>query len=186
MAQTNVAIAWYTEEEWRRLKKRAVDRDELDNSYAEWQQNATNVIAQFAQRGIEAIPVFIRVKELAAWCRKQGRALDGQSRAEYAAFKLRQIDTQTADSLTATHIPKRKNPIPFLDDLERLYEGAHDKSQEPPYPYDEQKELIQLPKTVQQELKTLVTSGKKVQAIKRVVDLTGAGLRVAKDYVDTL
>ncbi len=186
MAQTNVAIAWYTEEEWRRLKKRAVDRDELDNSYAEWQQNATNAIEQFAQRGIEAIPVFIRVKELAAWCRKQGRAIDGQSRAEFAARRLRQIDTQSADSLTVTHISKSKNPIPFLDGLGKLHERTHEKSQEPPYPYDEQKETIRLPKTVQQELKTLVSSGKKVQAIKRVVDLTGAGLRVAKDYVDTL
>jgi ribosomal protein L7/L12 len=32
----------------------------------------------------------------------------------------------------------------------------------------------------------LIQTGKKVEAVKRVTELTGAGLRISKDYVDSL
>ncbi len=55
----------------------------------------------------------------------------------------------------------------------------------PPYPYDE-KVGIQLPPEVEQEIKGLVKSGRKVEAVQRVFNLTRAGLKNAKDYVDGL
>ena len=55
----------------------------------------------------------------------------------------------------------------------------------PPYPYDE--ELgIQLPEQIEREIKALVSSGRKVEAVQRVLKLTGAGLKISKDYVDGL
>ena len=55
----------------------------------------------------------------------------------------------------------------------------------PPYPYDE-KQGIQLPQEIEQEIKALVKSGRKVEAVQRVFNLTRAGLKNAKDYVDGL
>ena len=55
----------------------------------------------------------------------------------------------------------------------------------PPYPYDE-KLGIQLPPEIEQEIKGLVKSGRKVEAVQRVFNLTRAGLKNAKDYVDRL
>ena len=55
----------------------------------------------------------------------------------------------------------------------------------PPYPYDE-KQGIQLPEAIEQSIKALVSSGRKVEAVQRVLKLTGAGLKVSKDYVDGL
>jgi ribosomal protein L7/L12 len=43
-----------------------------------------------------------------------------------------------------------------------------------------------LPAEIERELRRLVSTGKKVEAMQRVLSLTGAGLRVAKDYVDKL
>ena len=53
------------------------------------------------------------------------------------------------------------------------------------YPYDE-KVGIQLPEEIQREVKALVKSGRKIQAVQRVFQLTRAGLKNAKDYVDGL
>ena len=55
----------------------------------------------------------------------------------------------------------------------------------PPYPYDE-KVGIKLPPEVEQEIKGLIKSGQKIQAVQRVFQLTRAGLKNAKDYVDGL
>jgi hypothetical protein len=55
-----------------------------------------------------------------------------------------------------------------------------------PFPYDIRTHTISLPAQIEREVRRLVSTGKKVEAMKRVISLTGAGLRVSKDYVDTL
>ena len=55
----------------------------------------------------------------------------------------------------------------------------------PPYPYDE-KQGIQLPEAIEQSIKALVQSGRKVEAVQKVFQLTRAGLKNSKDYVDGL
>ena len=55
-----------------------------------------------------------------------------------------------------------------------------------PFPYNKSTHTISLPAQIERELRRLVSSGKKVEAMKRVISFTGAGLRVSKDYVDQL
>ena len=55
-----------------------------------------------------------------------------------------------------------------------------------PFPYNRRTHTISLPAQIERELRRLVSTGKKVEAMKSVISLTGAGLRVSKDYVDTL
>jgi ribosomal protein L7/L12 len=57
---------------------------------------------------------------------------------------------------------------------------------EPVYPYEAKTGAIHLPRQIENELRGLVIAGDKVEAVKRVTRLTGAGLRLAKDYVDRL
>jgi hypothetical protein len=54
----------------------------------------------------------------------------------------------------------------------------------PLYPYDKRTEKITLPPEIEQEIHQLVQSGRKVEAVQRVLHLTEAGLRISKDYVD--
>ena len=56
----------------------------------------------------------------------------------------------------------------------------------PPYPVDPQTEKIRLPGKLRQEVRELLKQGGKPAAMQRVMQLTGAGLRVAKNYVDGL
>lgn len=56
----------------------------------------------------------------------------------------------------------------------------------PPYPYDKRTNTIQLPAAVSHEIFHLAQDAGKPEAVKRVIELTGAGLKMAKDYVDAL
>jgi ribosomal protein L7/L12 len=56
----------------------------------------------------------------------------------------------------------------------------------PPYPYDKRTETIRLPKAIERQLRQLIAEGNKVEAVRQVTKLTGAGLRISKDYVDRL
>ena len=55
-----------------------------------------------------------------------------------------------------------------------------------PFPYNAKTNTINLPIQIERDVRRLVSTGKKVEALKSVISLTGAGLRVSKDYVDTL
>ena len=55
-----------------------------------------------------------------------------------------------------------------------------------PYPYDKTAQTIRLPKAIERQLQRLIAEGHKVEALRQVTRLTGAGLRVSKDYVDSL
>ncbi len=56
----------------------------------------------------------------------------------------------------------------------------------PLYPYDKSTDTISLPPALEKEiLHTASTKGVPV-AMKKVMDLTGAGLKASKDYIDGL
>ena len=80
--------------------------------------------------------------------------------------------------------PKRVEP-PILAMLEKAF-AKYRKKVKPLFPYEAQTDAIHLPHDVEEVLRHLVLTGKKVEAFKRVIELTGAGLRVSKDYVDSL
>ena len=83
--------------------------------------------------------------------------------------------------------PKRAPPghNAFLEMLEEFFETTR-PNLTPSYPYDERTNKIELPAKVEKELLRLLSTGNKAEAVKRVTRLTGAGLRISKDYVDTL
>jgi len=82
-----IGIAWYTPEEWKRLKSVAADADALDDTHRDWLKNATGHLKWLSQQGFEVIKVLIDVDEWVAWCQKNGKALDGAARSEFTSLK---------------------------------------------------------------------------------------------------
>jgi ribosomal protein L7/L12 len=72
-----------------------------------------------------------------------------------------------------------------LTALEKLYEQTRPKIKSR-YPYNRKTGAIYLPEEIIAELKFLLLSGNKPAAVKKVAELTGAGLRMSKDFVDGL
>jgi hypothetical protein len=56
----------------------------------------------------------------------------------------------------------------------------------PLYPYDKETDTISLPAEIEKEVKNIALSQGVPLAMKKVMDLTGAGLKVSKDYIDNL
>ena len=73
----------------------------------------------------------------------------------------------------------------FLWSLDKLFEITR-KRVAPSYPYNRETRKINLPKNIENEIYQMAINGDKPKAIKQVTELTGAGLRVSKDYVDNL
>ncbi len=85
-----IAVAWYSPEDWDRLREVAADSEELEFSYEEWVATAKSSLREIRTAGLSAEEVQLNIDELISWCEEQGLALDGQARAHYAAEKLRQ------------------------------------------------------------------------------------------------
>ena len=73
----------------------------------------------------------------------------------------------------------------FLVFLDKLF-AITGKKVVPLYPYEKSTDTIRLPTNVERELRGLIATGNNVEAVRRVTTLTGAGLRLSKNYVDTL
>ena len=73
----------------------------------------------------------------------------------------------------------------FLWSLDKLFKITR-KRVEPTYPYNRETKKINLPKNIEDEIYQMAIKGDKPKAIKKVTELTGAGLRISKDYVDNL
>ena len=81
-------------------------------------------------------------------------------------------------------MPKKFGP-PILKELDDLYEKTR-KKVTPLYPVNKKTGKIELPEDVIADLKFFLLVGNKPAAVKRVCELTGVGLRVSKDFVDSL
>ena len=81
-------------------------------------------------------------------------------------------------------MPKKFEP-PILKALDDLYEKTR-KKVDPLYPINRKTGKIELPDDLVADLKFLMLVGRKPEALKRVAELTGAGLRISKDYIDGL
>jgi ribosomal protein L7/L12 len=89
-----------------------------------------------------------------------------------------------AHNLEKSFMSKKSEP-PILKTLAELNQQERPKIK-PAYPCNQKTNETHLPDEIIADLKFLPLAGNKVAAVKRVAELTGAGLRLSKDYVDTL
>jgi hypothetical protein len=87
--RTITGIAWYRRDQWARLRELAADADKLEESYEAWLAGAQKTLVQMTVAGVRARRVDVDVDELARWCRREGRPVDGASRAAFVAERLR-------------------------------------------------------------------------------------------------
>ena len=87
-----VAIAWYTEKEWRKVKKIAADKEIFDNSYDEWLEGAEKAYVTAIFRGTSVEKVNLSAEEINKYCRQNKVANTSRIRSGIAASKLREID----------------------------------------------------------------------------------------------
>jgi hypothetical protein len=93
-----IGLAWYSREAWERLRAIADDREQLDESFEEWERGALQAIRELASVGRQVLKVPIDVEAYAMWCRERGCRLDSASRAEYVTERLHTQQSPKLDS----------------------------------------------------------------------------------------
>lgn len=90
-----VGVAWFDRKQWKRLTEVVEDRNELDDTYEQWQQGALEAVRMMERQGQKLERVHIEVQSLVAWCKDKGLPVNGKSRAEYVAQLMRWRHGQT-------------------------------------------------------------------------------------------
>ena len=80
-----IAVVWYREADWPRLRALLADADKLPDTYAEWLASAEGLLAQLRRDGIAAERVPLDPDVFSAWCVARGLAPDAQARSRYAS-----------------------------------------------------------------------------------------------------
>ena len=89
--KTAYGLAWYKQEQWQHLLDVSADKDNLENTYAEWVKNAEKALKQFQRQGMKVVKVNVDIDDLCFWCQAQNIPVNGESRVNYVAFKLQQM-----------------------------------------------------------------------------------------------
>ncbi|MFC1523033.1 hypothetical protein ACFL6Y_11550 [Elusimicrobiota bacterium] len=81
-------FAWYSEEQWRKLREVAADKDNLHDTYQEWEVNVREKLRDLEKRGVIACKVDVEIDELVLWCRQKKLKVDGSARSRFIAHKM--------------------------------------------------------------------------------------------------
>ena len=81
-------MAWYRPEQWALLREVAADRDNISETWSEWEATALRSFAVLRARGLNIRKVDVNVREIQEWCERHQRPIDGAARAEFVRDKL--------------------------------------------------------------------------------------------------
>ena len=87
--KTVLGMAWYQADQWDELRAVSADVDDLESTYEEWLAFAERKLSQLRAKGVILEKVPVDLDELVQWCESEGVKVDGRSRANFAAHKVR-------------------------------------------------------------------------------------------------
>jgi hypothetical protein len=80
-----VGVAWYTEEQWAKVKATSVDTERFEETYSAWVEMAEDAIRGMQVAGILPIKVQVVADELLAWCLTHDKKNSAASRAQFVS-----------------------------------------------------------------------------------------------------
>lgn len=78
-----IGFGWYSYEQWLRLIEVSADRENLDDSFADWERNAQEPFEALQAQGHSIRKIMVNIDQLVSWCQDRGRPVDASARAEY-------------------------------------------------------------------------------------------------------
>ena len=85
-----MGVAWYKPEQWDRLLEVSEDRDDMQKTFAAWEETAKKTIDDIAMKGTRIEKIILDVDELVLWCRKRNKPVNAETRSEFTSEKMRQ------------------------------------------------------------------------------------------------
>jgi hypothetical protein len=87
-------LAWYPAEDWSTLKAMFPDGDQLHDTRAKWLAEVEKVEKRLCKDGHVVKRVYIEPAVFRGWCLLRGLPMNTTARTEYAAERVRQLETQ--------------------------------------------------------------------------------------------
>ena len=88
-------ISWFQPEQWERLVEISCDRDQLDDSYEDWNKNANKAIHEFRSQGVTVKKVKLDLEKFLSWCNEEKKQTNGAARSEYVAILMKQSNAKS-------------------------------------------------------------------------------------------
>ena len=82
-APLRIGVAWFDRQQWLRLAEVVPDRNELDDTFQQWERSAKKTLEDLEREGqlVEKVP--IKIDELLAWCTLRGLRPSSEARSQY-------------------------------------------------------------------------------------------------------
>ncbi len=90
-----IAVCWYKEEQWERLKEIVIDKDNIEDSYLEWRKGAEKKLNELKSKGLNIKKILVDTEEMLIWANEKGKELNGDMRSQYAAHILKNRGNET-------------------------------------------------------------------------------------------
>jgi hypothetical protein len=87
-----VLLPWYTPDSWPKMREAAADRDNLYDTFEEFERSSTDTFNNLVAAGHPVEKVLIDVDALIAWCKAEGRPLDSNARHIFAVLSVIERD----------------------------------------------------------------------------------------------
>ena len=84
-SEITVAVGWYTEGNWTKIKFSASDLDRFEETYKEWTEMAEKAFQDLRKAGVNVEKFNINSEELLAWCLTHDKVNNAASRAEFVS-----------------------------------------------------------------------------------------------------
>lgn len=90
--ETMLGIATYQFNDWNKLLKISDDRDYLEATWEEWNNNLHEYEELLRIKHTPFKEILINLDELVDYCNNQGLLINGESRSEFVARKLKELN----------------------------------------------------------------------------------------------
>jgi len=86
--QDIVGFAIYLAEQWNQLLESADDRNQLEDTWLEWNNDMIKFKMELQSKGIEVKDIIVDINELLAYCKKHKLKNNVATRSRYVSEKL--------------------------------------------------------------------------------------------------
>lgn len=86
----HTGIAWYSPQQWAKLRQVAADPEKLEATYQEWLAAFQRTFEQLSAEGVSLTKIRVDVAQLVEWCKEQNVQVNGPARARYVAHLVQQ------------------------------------------------------------------------------------------------
>jgi hypothetical protein len=85
-------VPWFTAESWPKMCEAAADRSNLFDTFEEFERSVTASVDDAIAKGQPVEKIQIDVDALIAWCKAEGRPLDGKARQMFGLLSVVERD----------------------------------------------------------------------------------------------